>query len=280
MQTQYLSDFAIYLEATGFRPSTRKMAYSCVERFLVWLQPQTPLTVTLKQLKAWHEHLQERPNLRRGGGLSARMIRHYLYSLRLFYNYLEQIGKLKSNPMSVYPMPIVPNSKRNILSLSEIKRLYAACESPGDTAMLHIYYGLGLRRSEGVALLTQDLDLETGLLYVRRGKGGRWRAVPMSERIRKELSEYLATRQNVGQKGFLLSKKGRALSGSNANRRLKTLLEKAGLPTDISLHSLRHSIASHLLQSGLSMEEVRRFLGHNHLETTQIYLHNGLEDLA
>jgi len=139
---------------------------------------------------------------------------------------------------------------------------------------------LGMAIRSHIVVLTQDLDLEMGLLYVRRGKGGRWRAVPMSERIRKELSEYLATRQNVGHKGFLLSKKGRALSGSNANRRLKILLEKAGLPTDISLHSLRHSIASHLLQSGLSMEEVRRFLGHNHLETTQIYLHNGLEDLA
>jgi integrase/recombinase XerD len=216
----------------------------------------------------------------RGGGLSARMVRHYLYALRLFYNHLEQSGQLKNNPMSAYPLPVVQANRRNILSLSEIARLYEVCERVEDRAMLHIYYGLGLRRSEGESLKMGDMDEAKSLIYVRSGKGGKMRAVPMNTRIREDLAQYKMSKVSNKDAPFLSNAKGRPLRGNAAGRRLKKLLEMADLSLEYSLHSLRHSIASHLLLSGLKMEEVRRFLGHNNLESTQIYLHHGLEELA
>jgi integrase/recombinase XerD len=282
---QYLTDFATYLEATGYRPSTRQMAYSCVERFLNWWRTclgndeKSPLQLTSKDIELWHQFLEERPNLRRAGGLSARMIRHYLYCLRLFYNYLEQSGALESNPMSDYPLPKVKTPKRLILSPTQMRMLYRQTNLL-ERAMLHIYYGLGLRRSEGEQLKLKDVDLQNGILYVRKGKGDKRRAVPMSPSIKADLLEYLSNRRgDLTHDYFLINKRSNPLRGNTANKYLKRLLNKAGLSTDISLHSLRHSIASHLLLSGLSMEQVRDFLGHQYLEATQIYLHHGLEDL-
>jgi len=272
MKNQYLSNFETFIAASGYQNNTQKMLRNCVRDFLVWWA-KCPLLLTLKDTVAWHEYLQERPS-RRGGGLSARMIRHYLYALRLFYNYLEECNVLKNNPMSAFILPSVQSSKRQILSFAEVERLYACCAQPEDRMMLHLYYGLGLRRSEGAALRFGEVDTEKGLVYVRESKGGKLRVVPMSACIREDFEVYKQGKTAIKEALFL------NLSGEGAARRLKKLLKKADLSLEYSLHSLRHSIASHLLLSGLKMEEVRRFLGHQHLEATQIYLHHGLEDLA
>ena len=237
--------------------------------------------ITKEDIKTYAKYLSTRPNRRRSGGLSSSIIRHYLYGLQVFFGWCEQTGRLHKNPMSGYQLPQVERVKRVILSRTEVGRLYEVCEHYEEEALLGIYYGCGLRRSEGEALDLRDIDFVKSLLYVRSGKGGKRRVVPLGKRVKQDLLNYvrnerpdleaMSSRQN--SRAFMLNYYGGRMSGDKANQRLKGLVKKAGLLKQISLHSLRHSIATHLLMNGLSLEQVRDFLGHANLETTQIYLH-------
>ena len=140
-----------------------------------------------------------------------------------------------------------------------------------EKALLHIFYGCGLRRSEGVALSVKDLDFASMVLYVRIGKNQKRRVVPMSSQIVTDLRNYINQERKHEKGALLLNKSKQALTGNTANKYLKQLLERVGIDKQISLHSLRHSIATHLLDNGVSIEEVRDFLGHRYLEATAIY---------
>ncbi len=184
-------------------------------------------------------------------------------------------------------------AKQNVrepLSKEEIQQLFTTATSLKETALLHVFYSCGLRRSEGEALNINDIHFKQQLLYVREGKGAKRRVVPVTERVSKELEDYyLQERCNhqplkgsfkaVDMEAFLLNAKGNRMKGDQCNKLLKQLTEKAALQKEITLHHLRHSIATHLLQSGMSMEYVRDFLGHSFLETTQIYAKPKAEQL-
>ena len=170
---------------------------------------------------------------------------------------------------------------RSALSLSEIKELYAHCETKQDRALLGIFYGCGLRRSEGEALNLRDVHFRQNLLYVRSGKFGKRRAVPMSEQVKEDLWTYVIEERQAkpGETAFLCNRSWKRLKGQDCNLHLQALAKRSNLNGHISLHTLRHSIATHLLQSGLPVEYVRDFLGHKHLEATQIYTTIRNEDL-
>ena len=143
--------------------------------------------------------------------------------------------------------------------------------------MLGVYYGCGLRRNEGLELDITDIDLNRGLVHVRKGKGSKERFVPIGESVKQDFKDWLSVRgeyqKHPTEQAFLLSPRGNRISGNALMERLKRLVETAGINKDIGLHSLRHSIATHLLNEGMSLENVSRFLGHGSLENTQIYTH-------
>jgi integrase/recombinase XerD len=113
------------------------------------------------------------------------------------------------------------------------------------------------------------------MLYVREGKGGKSRAVPMTEKISEELKAYCyqERKSKPNELAFITNNWGTRTTGGKCNNVLKELQQRSGIEKDVSLHSLRHSIATHLLESGLSVEYVRDFLGHSYLESTQRYTH-------
>ena len=132
---------------------------------------------------------------------------------------------------------------------------------------------------EGEQIDITDLHLRSGILYVREGKGRKRREVPVSERVIEDFKNYLYQERSDyltdrGEQAFLLNHNGKRMRAQQCRRRLKVMIKKAGLPADISLHSLRHSVATHLLQNGMAIEFIRDFLGHKYLETTQIYTQN------
>jgi integrase/recombinase XerD len=148
-----------------------------------------------------------------------------------------------------------------------------------EKALLALFYGCGLRRSEAEKLNIDDVNFKNQLLYVRMGKGKRRRVVPMTEQVKRDLENYYKNERIIytkeltadNQKALMLNNHGNRMLGNGYWNKFKCLAQKAGLPKQISLHHLRHSIATHLLESGLSIEQVRDFLGHRHLESTQIY---------
>lgn len=269
-------DFKVYLRRLGYSKGSQSMLSTCVAEFLNQLKEKEIYNlpeISPLQIQQHYEYLTQRPNKRKPGGLSDKMINHHIYAIRLFLNYQEQIGNIKENPISGLSFPSPESNQRAVLTIEEIKQLYAVSETYREKAILGIFYGCGLRRSEGAALDVKDISFTSSLVYVRKGKGGKRRAVPINEKVLNDFKnyQYYGRLAMQDESAFVCNNRGERMKGDKLNTIIKQLVSKAGIPKEITLHNLRHSIATHLLENGMSVEYVRDFLGHKHLEATQIY---------
>jgi site-specific recombinase XerD len=145
--------------------------------------------------------------------------------------------------------------------------------------MLAVFYGCGLRLNEGASLAISDVIENRKLSHVRKGKRSKERLVPIAEKNHEEIRLYLDYARplmvaDIQIKSFFIdANKGKALTKQSLYVRLKKLAKKAGIKKAIGVHTLRHSIATHLLQSGMKLERIKEFLGHADLDSTQIYTH-------
>jgi len=292
--------FRGWLQAVGYSASTAEGAPTAARELMHWLEEKnlTLTEATESDVEAYLKALANRPNERTGEPLSESYLKKHAQALRLLGRYLRQSGRTKeaegltvpdgwpsSETASTETTENASEETPRVLTREEIRQLRAACTAGAlglrDRAMLAIYYGCGLRRSEGVALNTGDVLFSEGLVHVREGKGRKERYVPMSEGVERDLLAYL--RQGRPQlvstsapntEALLVSQRGSRIAGQSLLLRVKTLAERAGLdPEEIRLHTLRHTIATHLLRDEMPIEEIRRFLGHKSLESTQLYTH-------
>ena len=264
-------EFKQHLVRLGYGKSSIGMLPNCLKEFLEFT-PKSLETITQNDIQNYYEYLQERPNKRRPGGLSEMMINHHIFALKLFFNYQLEMGNILENPISGMKFKTPYSKPREILTFLEIEQLYSVAKTYKERLVLSLFYGCGLRRSEGEKLDIGDVSLRKQILYVRSGKGGKRRAVPMSESVKKDIENYLE-KERFGsmETALVLNRLGNRMLGQSYNLLLKSLLVRAEITKEITLHCLRHSIATHLLESGLSIEKVRDFLGHKNLESTQIY---------
>jgi integrase/recombinase XerD len=205
-------------------------------------------------------------------------------------------------------IPLEENDTENptVLTEAEIKQLYTACDQypaatsakpdwfyPAmalrDKAMLTAYYGCGLRRNEGVHVELNDVLWEKQLLHVRKGKNNKERFVPISQAGIKHLENYLCDARPLllkacKQDAFFINERGNPMQAQMMFLRLQTLVVRTEnvelIEKNPGLHTLRHSIATHLLANGMSLEKIKDFLGHSSLESTQIYTHLAEQDTA
>lgn len=275
---ELIKSFTKHLQRLGYSEGSTRMLPRCIQEFL-YKQEQQELydlsQVTPSDILDYHEYIQERPNLRRPGGLSEMMINHHVYALKLFFSWLQEIRLIQTNPMSTLNFEQPASRETEPLTLEEIRALYEACERMKERATLHLFYGCGLRKSEGVNLNITDLHFRSRILYVREGKGKKRRAVPMTETISEQLKAYYHQERNgrLHERAFMVNERGTRMQGESHSDTLRRLTQRAGIDKPITLHGLRHSIATHLLESGLSVEYVRDFLGHEKIDTTQRYTH-------
>lgn len=267
-----VAQFKTHLERLGYSKTSILMLPSCLKDFLEFTDKPTA-DIIPQDIKEYHNHLQERPNKNKPGGLSESYINHHLYALKLYFGWQEELRQITLNPISSLSFKTPESKPREILTTEEVKALYNACETLKEKAILSIFYGCGLRRSEGEKLNLSDIHFSTGILYVREGKGSKRRAIPMSKGVMKDLENYAEKERFAKneEKAMICNQYGKRTKGDCLNKILKNILERTLIKKQITLHCLRHSIATHLLESGLSLEYVRDFLGHQHLETTQIY---------
>ncbi len=241
-----------------------------------------------QHIKAHYAYLQNRLS-KYGAPLSPHTIQGYLYDIRLLLRWAEQSGQINMSPMAGMRFPTPPPSERAILNKTAIQELYAGCQESIERLTLSLFYGCGLRASEGAKLNLGDVNTQNQLLYVRQGKGRKRRVIPLTSRIIKDIENYVQgqRRQRISRwtqkedrQALALNKIGTRMQGDSYRKVFKGLLARhEHIRQDVSLHSLRHSIATHLLHKGLNLEQVRDFLGHAHLETTQIYTHYDSKDL-
>lgn len=283
-------DYRDYLLLLGYTIETCQARYLCLKEFLSYLEAIGIYKlhhITAVEVANFYEHIQNRTSSRTGKPLKAKTVYHFMRLVQTYLGYLVELGKLETNPASYlklhYQNEVV---ERKIFSQSEIKQLYEATVTAQETAILHISYGCGLRVQEISDLNKEDIRMTEQLVIVQKGKNSKRRIVPINEKISQELEEFLATSEHKNRAVFTHSKGGR-MKEWTLNKTLKKLIQRTEfgkkLSTEelnrIGIHSLRHSIATHLLQNGMKLEQVQQFLGHSHIESTEIYTHISREQI-
>ena len=174
-------------------------------------------------------------------------------------------------------LPLIPFGKRpktlpSVLSAAEVVRLLDAATPGRDRVLLQVAYGCGLRLSELLHLQVRDLDSARMVIHVRQGKGAKDRLVPMSLRLLEELRAYW---RMCRPRTWLFPghKPNRPISSGNIQRRFGRLVKQVGLSKHCSMHTLRHSYATHLLEAGVDLLTLKALMGHTSLQTTARYLH-------
>lgn len=254
--------------------------------------------ITNDLIKEHYYKLKERTNKRRTGGLSNAYLNKHLQAFHKFSDYLRQNGRLELPRLDIQTEED-NHEIADILTQQEIKQIFAATELPyeqkkndkgivyyeamqlRDKAMLIAFYSCGMRRNEVVHLDISDIIFEKQLLHVRKAKGYKERVVPITKQSLQYLENYLYDGRpyfcNDKNEAFFVTQTGKRLDGQMMLIRLKKLIQLTGNAAlqqkDIHLHTLRHSIATHLLQNGMKLERIKDFLGHSSLESTQIYTH-------
>ena len=204
-------------------------------------------------------------------------------AIRSFFKRRVVTGLADSDPTQALASPRLESTLPRTLTVEEVEKLLSKPKaSPGglrDRALLETLYGAGLRASEALTLRLQDIDLEVG--FVRTvGKGDKERIVPLGRMAMEAIRAYNERgRPFLGGPGTLkspelfLNQRGRRLSRQGLHAIIKRYAREAGLPDDVSAHTLRHSFATHLLEGGADLRAVQEMLGHADLSTTQIYTH-------
>jgi integrase/recombinase XerD len=174
-------------------------------------------------------------------------------------------------------LPMIPYGKRpktlpTVLAPQEVLLLLNEATYPRDRTFFQVAYGCGLRLEELTHLQVPDIDSARMVIHVRRGKGAKDRLVPLSSRLLAELRGYWRRYQ---PRSWLFpgAKSDRPISGGNMQRRFAQLVQRVGLAKHCSLHTLRHSYATHLLEAGVDLLTLKALLGHRSLATTARYLH-------
>ncbi|CAM3822410.1 tyrosine recombinase XerC [Xenorhabdus thuongxuanensis] len=222
----------------------------------------------------------------RRAGLQSASIALRFSSLRSFLDWMVMQNKLAANPAKTVS---TPRKKRHLpknMDVDEVNQLLNINLndplSVRDRTMLEVMYGAGLRLSELVGLDYRHLDLEGGEVWVQ-GKGSKERKVPFGRMAQEWLQRWLEMRELLEPEDdavFISTKSGKRLSARNVQKRFEQWGIRQGVSSHINPHKLRHSFATHILESSGDLRAVQELLGHANLSTTQIYTHLDFQHLT
>ncbi len=216
-------------------------------------------------------------------GLSAKSLQRRLSACRSYYQWLLKHARIDANPAAALRAPKAPRKLPQVLDADEASRLVEVpTDAPlglRDRALLELFYSSGLRLSELCALRWQDLDLDGGLVTVL-GKGSKQRIVPVGSHARAALREWQGQQAPTREAPVFPGRGGGLISQRAVQIRIKQLAQRQGLFKHVHPHMLRHSFASHILESSGDLRGVQELLGHADIATTQIYTHLDFQHLA
>lgn len=230
-----------------------------------------------ESIRAYLTHLNEKE-------YSKATIARKLATLRSFYKFLVKRNHVSSSPVVSIRTPKQDKKLPRFLEYEEVKRLLETPPSntwlgARDRAILETLYSTGIRVSELVALNMDDIDFLGEVVHVR-GKGKKERIAPIGSSALQVIQHYMEYRNkraqnngNFDSRVLFVNKHGRRLSTRSVRRKMDKYLKMAGLDPSISPHTLRHSFATHMLNSGADLRSVQELLGHQSLSTTQVYTH-------
>ena len=224
-------------------------------------------------------------------GLAPRTVARKLSAVRSFFRHLRRTGEISSNPARSVRGPKLDRTLPGHLRTEETEALFRWAETRAASenglaetrllAILELLYGSGLRLAELASLEVRSLDLDGGRVRVL-GKGRKERIVPVTGAAARAIRRYLPRRAEVAEpatRALLVGRHGRRLSRRHIQRLVRPVLEEFAASADVSVHSLRHTFATHLLDAGADLMAVKELLGHASLGTTRIYAHTSKERL-
>jgi len=217
------------------------------------------------------------------GGLSPKSLQRRLSACRSFYHWLLRHGHVTANPATGVRGPKAPRKLPQVLDVDEAAQLVEVpVDAPlglRDRALLELFYSSGLRLSELVGLRWRDLDLDGGLVTVL-GKGSRQRSVPVGSHALRALAEWRRESNGTSEGPVFPGRGGGPITARAVQLRLRVLAQRQGMFKRVHPHMLRHSFASHVLESSGDLRGVQELLGHADIATTQIYTHLDFQHLS
>ncbi|KAF6570639.1 tyrosine-type recombinase/integrase [Paenibacillus polymyxa] len=254
------------LVARGYSSKTIKAYISQTERFFAGLQG-TEESINDAAVQKYALVLLEK-------GLSHAYVNQAISALKFYFRHV-----LKQPKSAAYVRPKKESKLPDVLSLNEVMRLLKAVKNLKHKAILYLTYTSGLRVSEVVRLRLEDCDRERKVLKVRQGKGRKDRQTLLSEAAFAVVEQYIG----VGQPADWLfpgQREGRHLTERSAQKVFEKALAEAGIRKQVSIHSLRHSFATHLLENGIDLRYIQELLGHQSVRTTERYTHVSRRDIG
>jgi integrase/recombinase XerC len=217
-------------------------------------------------------------------GLGGNSIQRKLSAIRSFYKYLGRQGTISHNPAAGVQSPKSGQRLPKALDADAVNRYLRSQGDEAiqlrDQAMAELFYSSGLRLAELASINLDDINSESRLLTVT-GKGNRSRTVPVGKIAQRAIAAWLSVRPHIpGEQALFTSNRGQRISLRNIQARLRLRGRHSGMQQDIHPHMLRHSFASHLLESSGDLRAVQELLGHANISTTQIYTHLDFQHLA
>jgi integrase/recombinase XerC len=279
-QPASIADFLSHLQVERRMSAHTLDAYRRdLDALAEWATSQTiddPAALHTEQLRAFIAAEHRR-------GLSPKSLQRRLSACRSFYLWLLKHGRIAASPAAGLRAPKAPRKLPQVLDVDEAVQLVELpTDAPlgvRDRAILELFYSSGLRLSELCALRWRDLDLGDGLVSVL-GKGGKQRSVPVGSHARKALDDWRRESQGQADGAVFPGRGGAPITPRAVQIRLRQLAQRQGLFKRVHPHLLRHSFASHVLESSGDLRGVQELLGHADIATTQIYTHLDYQHLA
>ena len=282
-QTDWLQRFEAHMRderrlsahtVNNYRRDLADIVAFCDTRDIAGWQQLSPA-----EIRAWAAQLHRR-------ALSGRSVQRKLSAVRSFFRFLISQGAVQSNPAQDIR---APRAARKLPHSLDIDRLQSLLDvktdnwlSQRDVAMMELMYSCGLRLAELVGLDLQQVDLKTGEARVL-GKGSKTRIVPIGRKAREVIGAWLPVRAQysaVGENALFINRNGTRLGARSVQQRFRRWARQRGLDSRLHPHALRHSFATHMLESSGDLRAVQELLGHANLSTTQIYTHLDFQRLA
>lgn len=276
--SELLKDFGAYLSLErGMSPNTRQAYITDVCHLMEYLE-EIHKEITSTEEEDLHGFLCTLRDL----GIGARSQARIISGIRCYFRFLKLSGIIDKNPTDLLESPRLGKHLPEVLSTEEIDRMISMIpddkdESLRNHAIIETIYGSGLRVSELIDIRLSRLNLDEGCMIVE-GKGKKQRIVPVSPVASELIQEYLPQRASLKIKPdssdiLFLNRRGAKMTRVMVFYIIRDLAAAAGIIKTVSPHTLRHSFATHLLEGGASIRAIQELLGHESLETTEIYVH-------
>ncbi len=270
-----VASFYLDREAKRSSPTTLAWYKQYVGALGAWLKEQgisDPAQVTPNHMRAYLVDVQ-------GRGLADTTIHHHASAARAFFNFCLEDELITVSPMAKVRMPHLPKEILPAFSEADVRALLAAATTARDTAIVLCLLDTGCRLAEFVALTVGQVDMVSGTISIKQGKGRKDRVVFLGTRAKKALRKYLATRNTRPTDALWTIEDGtRALTRMGMMRLLQRLGERAGV-AECHAHTFRRSFALFSLRAGMDIYSLQRIMGHSSLEMLRRYLALSNEDL-